>query len=147
MFAADTTAARVVAEPAAGTTAPAPDGAAETSVEDEVGNKPGSFEDLIEAVRREKLALSTLLEKCESWRIADGELRLDFTAQDRFSAERVNKERDMLVKHASRVFSDQDVRRLRVEVLGGEQNSSSSVNEQAEIVKKIFRGEIVDKGE
>ena len=147
VFAADPTAARVAAEPAAGTTAPAPDGAAETSVEDEVGNKPGSFEDLIEAVRREKLALSTLLEKCESWRIADGELRLDFTAQDRFSAERVNKERDMLVKHASRVFSDQDVRRLRVEVLGGEQNSSSSVNEQAEIVKKIFRGEIVDKGE
>jgi hypothetical protein len=52
-----------------------------------------------------------------------------------------------VIKHASRVFSDKDVRRLRVEVLGGEQNSSTAVNEQAEIVKKIFRGEIVDKGE
>jgi DNA polymerase-3 subunit gamma/tau len=145
--AADTTEEPAAAEPAAGTTVTAPGGAAETAVENEAGNKPGSFEDLIEAVRREKLALSTLLEKCESWRIADGELRLDFTAQDRFSAERVNKERDMLIKHASRVFSDQDVRRLRVEVLGGEQDSSSSVNEQAEIVKKIFRGEIVDEGE
>jgi DNA polymerase-3 subunit gamma/tau len=111
------------------------------------GEKAGDFEDLIEAVRREKLALSTLLEKCESWRIADGELQLDFSAQDRFSAEQVIKERDTVIKHASRVFSDKDVRRLRVEVLGGEQNSSAAVNEQAEIVKKIFRGEIVDKGE
>jgi len=111
------------------------------------GKKSGSFDDLIEAVRREKLALSTLLEKCESWRIADGELLLEFSAQDRFSAEQVSRERDTLVKHASRVFSDQDVRRLRVEILGGEQNSSSHVNEQAEIVKKIFRGEIIDKGE
>jgi DNA polymerase-3 subunit gamma/tau len=111
------------------------------------GKNAGDFEDLIEAVRREKLALSTLLEKCESWRIADGELQLDFSAQDRFSAEQVIKERDTVIKHASRVFSDKDVRRLRVEVLGGEQNSSTAVNEQAEIVKKIFRGEIVDKGE
>jgi DNA polymerase-3 subunit gamma/tau len=109
--------------------------------------KTGSFADLIEAVRREKLALSTLLEKCDSWRITDGELRIEFAAQDRFSAEQVIKERDTLLKYASRVFSDQDVRRIHVEVLGGEQNSSSATNEQAEIVKKIFRGEIIDKGE
>jgi tagatose-1,6-bisphosphate aldolase len=112
-----------------------------------LGGKAGSFEDLIEAVRREKLALSTLLEKCESWQIEDGELRLDFTARDRFSAEQVGKERGTLIKHASKVFSDQGVRKLRVEVLGGEQDSASAVNEQAEIVKKIFRGQIIDNGE
>ena len=121
--------------------------ASPAAVKDEGGTKKGSFEDLIEAVRREKLALSTLLEKCDSWRIADGELRLDFAAQDRFSAEQVIKERDTLVKYASQVFSDQNVRRINVEVLGSEQNSSSVTNEQAEIVKKIFRGEIIDKGE
>ena len=128
-------------------TAAAPGTAAAKEAENDSGKKSGSFDDLIEAVRREKLALSTLLEKCESWRIADGELLLEFSAQDPFSAEQVSRERDTLVKHASRVFSDQDVRRLRVEVLGVEQNSSSHVNEQAEIVKKIFRGEIIDKGD
>jgi DNA polymerase-3 subunit gamma/tau len=127
--------------------AAAPGTAAVREAKSNSGKRSGSLDDLIEAVRREKLALSTLLEKCESWRIADGELRLEFSAQDRFSAEQVSKERDTLVKHASRVFTDQDVRRLRVEVLGSEQNSSSNVNEQAEIVKKIFRGEIIDKGD
>jgi DNA polymerase-3 subunit gamma/tau len=121
--------------------------AAPDEAEGGIGKKTGNFGDLIEAVRREKLALSTLLEKCESWKIEDGELKLEFSDQDRFSAEQVSKERDTLVKHASRVFADQEVRRLRVEVLGAEQSSSSTVNEQADIVKKIFRGEIIDKGE
>jgi DNA polymerase-3 subunit gamma/tau len=140
-------AAQVVEPRAAAPRDAAPGARAESAAKTDFGKKTGRFEDLIEAVRREKLALSTLLEKCESWQIEDGELRIDFTAQDRFSAERVDKERDTLIKHASQVFSDQDVRRLRVEVLGGEEDSSSAVNEQAEIVKKIFRGEIIDKGE
>jgi DNA polymerase-3 subunit gamma/tau len=121
--------------------------AAGSSARSEPGKKTMNLEDLIKAVRREKLALSTLLEKCESWRITDGELRLEFTKHDRFSAEQVSKERDVLLKHASQVFSDKEVRRLRVEVLGGEENSSTAVNEQAEIVKKIFRGEVIDRGE
>jgi len=111
------------------------------------GNKSGSLKELIEAVRKEKLALSTLLEKSESWEVADGELRLFFKTQDRFSAEQVRKERDTVIQHASAVFSAQEVLQLRVEVVGGDQSSASSINEQAEIVKKIFRGEIVEKGE
>jgi DNA polymerase-3 subunit gamma/tau len=121
--------------------------AAEDGAGNQAGKKEGNFEELIGAVRREKLALSTLLEKCESWQIADGELRLEFRAQDRFSAEQVGKERETLVRHASHVFSEQDVRKLRVEVRGGDEESSTMFNEQAEIVKKIFRGEIIDKGE
>ena len=131
----------------AGTDDTATPRAAPGEAEGGIGKKTGNFGDLIESVRREKLALSTLLEKCESWKIEDGELKLEFSDQDRFSAEQVSKERDTLVKHASRVFADQEVRRLRVEVLGSEQSSSSTVNEQAEVVKKIFRGEIIDKGE
>jgi DNA polymerase-3 subunit gamma/tau len=111
------------------------------------GNKSSSLKELIEAVRKEKLALSTLLEKTESWEVADGELRLLYNAQDRFSAEQVRKERDTIIQHASIVFPEQEVLRLRVEVVGGDQSSASSINEQAEIVKKIFRGEIVEKGE
>jgi hypothetical protein len=45
------------------------------------------------------------------------------------------------------VFQAQEILRLRVEVVGGDQSSASSINEQAEIVKKIFRGEIIEKGE
>ena len=140
-------ASRVAAPRGTGEDATAQAAAAESGARNQAGERRGGFEELIRAVRREKLALSTLLEKCESWQISDGELRMEFTAQDRFSAEQVAKERDTLVKHASQVFSQQDVRRLRVEVLGGAEESSSAVNAQAEIVKKIFRGEIIDKGE
>jgi hypothetical protein len=105
------------------------------------------LKDLIEAVRREKLALSTLLEKCQSWQLNEGELRLDFAAQDRFSAEQVIKERETVMKHATAVFADQEARKLRVEILGVEKGESQAVNEQVEIVKKIFRGEIIDKRE
>jgi len=59
----------------------------------------------------------------------------------------VRKERDTVIQHAGAAFPAQEVKRLRVEVVGGDQKSSSSINEQAEIVKKIFRGEIVDKGD
>jgi DNA polymerase-3 subunit gamma/tau len=111
------------------------------------GKREGTFEDLVEGVRREKLALSTALQKCDSWKVEDGELQLSFTAQDRFSAEQVNKERDTVIKQAGSVFTDHGVSRLRVEILGGEQESSSSVNQQAEIVKKIFRGQVLDNGE
>jgi DNA polymerase-3 subunit gamma/tau len=127
--------------------AAAPADAAASEAANPAEDRRGGFEELIRAVRREKLALSTLLEKCESWEIAEGELRLEFSAQDRFSAEQVVKERDTLVKHASRIFSQQDVSRLRVEVMGGDEESSSTANAQAEIVKKIFRGEIIDKGD
>jgi DNA polymerase-3 subunit gamma/tau len=143
--AADGTAAEAADGTAAEANAPAIAPASGAGVRDGVGR--GGFEELIRAVSREKLALSTLLEKCESWKISDGELQLEFTAQDRFSAEQVAKERDTLIRHASQVFPGQDVRRLRVEVLGGGEEASSRVNEQAEIVKKIFRGEIIDKGD
>jgi hypothetical protein len=52
-----------------------------------------------------------------------------------------------VIKQAGTVFSGHGVSRLRVEILGGEQESSSSVNQQAEIVKKIFRGQVLDNGE
>ena len=113
----------------------------------EKGSRPGTVQELAQSVRREKLALATALEKCESWQISDGELRLDYAPQDRFSAEQVSKERDTVVKHAGEVFAGQNALRLRVEILGGEKGARQAVNEQAEIVKKIFRGEIVDKGE
>ena len=120
-------------------------GSSQRSPQGQPGRKEDSLRQLIEAVRREKLALSTLLEKCDTWRISEGELHLDFASQDRFSAEQVIKERDTVLKHAGVVFADKGVKRLKVEVLG--ESSSTTVNEQAEIVKKIFRGEIVDEGE
>jgi DNA polymerase-3 subunit gamma/tau len=138
---------RGASAPLRGSPRPASGEAKHKITTDEERGTPGSFAELIDAVKREKLALSTVLEKCESWSIENGEFRLEFAAKDRFPAEQVEKEREILIKHAQRIFSDRDVRRLRVEVLGGEQGSLSGLNEQAEIVKKIFRGQIIDNGD
>ncbi len=109
--------------------------------------KQATLENLVEAVQKEKLAVSTSLNNADSWEVSDGELRLFFSAGDRFSAEQVLKEQDTVLKHAGTVFSEAGVKKLRVEVIGAEQDSGAMANEQAEIVKKIFRGEIVDKGD
>ncbi len=102
------------------------------------------MEDLVAVVRKEKLALSTSLSKVDSWQLADGRLWLFFKAQDRFSAEQVLREKDTVLKHAAALYPAQKPVRLEVDVAGGGQGSDAEANDQAEIVKKIFRGEIVE---
>jgi DNA polymerase-3 subunit gamma/tau len=107
---------------------------------------PSGLRSLIEAVRKEKLALAASLEKAESWQLAEGELRLLYRQKDRYSGEHVLKEKDAVLKHTSSAFGPGAVARLQVAFSGAGGTSAASRNEQAEMVKKIFRGEVV-KGE
>ena len=101
---------------------------------------------LIDAVRKEKLALAASLEKADSWKLEQGELRLIYRQKDRYSGVQVAKERDTVLKHAAGLFPPPGAARLRVDFAGDEQAGPGARNGQAELVKKIFRGEVV-KGE
>jgi DNA polymerase-3 subunit gamma/tau len=105
---------------------------------------PSGLRALVEAVRKEKLALAASLEKTESWQLAEGELRLVYRQKDRYSGEHVLKEKDAVLKHASSAFGPGVVARLKVAFSGAGGSAAASRNEQAEIVKKIFRGEVVE---
>jgi len=110
------------------------------------GSAPSGLRSLIEAVRKEKLALAASLEKAESWQLAEGELRLTYRPKDRYSGEHVLKEKEAVLKLAPSVFGPGAAVRLQVAFSGAKGSPVASRNEQAEMVKKIFRGEVV-KGE
>jgi hypothetical protein len=93
-------------------------------------------------VRREKLALAASLEKAESMSLERGELRLVYRPKDRYPGVQVSREKDVILRHAATVFGSQNVTRLRVDY-AGEDPGAAAPNHQAEMVKKIFRGEVV----
>jgi hypothetical protein len=97
---------------------------------------------LVDAVRKEKLALAASLEKAETLNLESGELRLVYKPKDRYPGVQVAREREEILRHAAKVFAGQSVTRLRVDY-SGEESGSAAPNHQAEMVKKIFRGEVV----
>ena len=106
----------------------------------------GGLKALSDAVRREKLALAASLEKAEAWSLERGELRLVYRPKDRYPGVQVSRDREVVLRHAAAVFAGQPVTRLRVDYSGEDPAGSAARNDQAEMVKKIFRGEVV-KGE
>jgi hypothetical protein len=105
---------------------------------------PAALQALVAAVRKEKLALAASLEKAESLSLEGGELRLVYRPKDRYPGVQVYREKEEILRHAAAVFTGQGVTRLRVDYAGAEPGAAP--NHQAEMVKKIFRGEVV-KGE
>jgi DNA polymerase-3 subunit gamma/tau len=106
---------------------------------------PAALQALVDAVRKEKLALAASLEKAEALSLDRGELRLVYRSKDRYPGVQVSREREVILRHAAGVFAGQGVTRLRVDY-SGEEAGAAAPNHQAEMVKKIFRGEVV-KGE
>jgi DNA polymerase-3 subunit gamma/tau len=117
---------------------------AEASISsDVVGDR---FGQLVEAVRKERLALASSLAKADRCEIAGEELRLHYKDRDRFSGEQVLREKEAVLRRAQEVFAEARLVRVRVrytadEQAAGEGDGSAS---QIEMVKKIFRGEIVE---
>jgi DNA polymerase-3 subunit gamma/tau len=103
---------------------------------------PAALQALVDAVRREKLALAASLEKAESLSLERGELRLVYRPKDRYPGVQVSREREVILRHAAAVFAGQSPARLSVDY-SGEEPGSVAPNHQAEMVKKIFRGEVV----
>ena len=98
---------------------------------------------IVDALRREKPALASALEKAEA-AAQDGEdLVLTFSMRDRFQGEVVQKDREMLTARISPLLPG--VTRLHL-AYREVKTETAHVDQRVELVKKVFRGEIV-KGE
>jgi DNA polymerase-3 subunit gamma/tau len=116
------------AEPAGGATA------------EEAG--PPLLERLAEALRREKLALASSIQKADSLELKGEELSLSFQTRDKFSAEMVLREREAVAERAAQLLG----RRVHIRVRFLEADRAGETRDsRVDLVKKVFRGEVVQK--
>ena len=98
---------------------------------------------IVDVLRREKPALASALEKAEAAAQDGEELLLTFSARDRFQGDVVQKEREMVTARLSPLLPG--VSKIRL-VYNETKAETAHVDQRVELVKKVFRGEIV-KGE
>ncbi len=110
-------------------------------------------ERLLEGLKKEKLALAAILEKAQSFKAEDNKLTITF--ENSYSANVVKQDIHLVGEHlqaiagrpVSILIRTAEAKRGASETGGGGQAADEQVNqEQVNLVKKIFRGEIV-KGE
>lgn len=103
--------------------------------------------DIIGRIRPTRLALSTALEKAVRWSLNDSELFIFFDSAYPANAARGEEE---VIRHAAAdVLGKPVLVRIKVDATDGNQTSDPSTdhNEQVEMVKRVFRGEVVDGDE
>ncbi len=96
-------------------------------------------------IKKEKPTVSSALEKAISGKLFGDTLQIVYATKDRFPAEMVKKERDLIGKVLNRLLG----REIRVEIVFDSTRSEvdkTILDKRIETVKRIFRGEIV-KGE
>ncbi|MBU8913125.1 MAG: hypothetical protein KOO61_03820, partial [Spirochaetales bacterium] len=107
---------------------------------------PGQVSDVLERIRHTKLALASALEKAIEWNIGDTELTVTFDSEYPANAARGEEEtiRTVVMEIVGRPVL------VRI-VVRSEAPSDQAVAEnarqdsQAEMVKRVFRGEVVDQ--
>jgi DNA polymerase III subunit gamma/tau len=102
---------------------------------------------IADALRREKPALAAVLDKVQAASREGDDLVLSLSARDRFQGEVVLKDREMLTERLSAAIPG--IARLRL-AFREAAAPASHVDERVELVKKVFRGEVVkgdDHGE
>ncbi len=97
---------------------------------------------LVESFRREKPSLSSWLEKRAAAAIESGELHLSFSSRDKFAGEQILRDRDLVSERIGKLLGAP--LKLRVSFL--EAREDAGADPRVEIVRKVFRGEVV-KGE
>ncbi len=117
---------------------PAPGSAREAEGADD---ERGFLERLVESLRRDKLALASSIQKADSVRLQGEELTLSFQARDKFSGEMVQRERETLMERCTRLLS----RKIRLKVRFLEAAAAPARDDRVDLVKKVFRGEVVQK--
>jgi DNA polymerase-3 subunit gamma/tau len=107
------------------------------------GDPLAALRKTVEALRREKPALASAVDKAEAAAREGEEIVLTFSSRDRFQGEVVQKDREMLAGRISQILPG--VTRLRL-AYRDVKTEAARVDERVELVKKVFRGEVV-KGE
>ena len=115
--------------------APAPAGTTAKPVDVEHGAKM-----IAESMRREKPALASALERVVSVTIDGDEVVLAFSARDHFQGEVVIKDKDLLASRFSALVGSP----VRVRLVFQEaRQEPAKVDQRVELLRKVFRGEVV----
>ena len=95
---------------------------------------------IADQLRREKPALASALDKVASAAIAEDTLTLQFSPRDRFQADMVLKDKELLTARLASVLG----RTVQVKLAFQETKSEPVVEDQrVEMLRKVFRGEVV----
>jgi len=107
-----------------------------------LGLEEEKAEEIVSLVRKQKLTLGSALEKAVSWTLDDSALCVTF--ENAYPADAVRQEL-ALVTEAARSALDEAALTVKVAVEKSEDESEGHHDEQVEMVRKVFRGEIVDR--
>jgi DNA polymerase-3 subunit gamma/tau len=98
---------------------------------------------VVEACKKEKPLLGSALDKASSQQVTERSVVISFRTEDRFHAEMVEAELSLLSAKASSIVG----RMLSVEVkIEPGEKRETAPDDRVELVKRIFRGEIVEGG-
>ncbi len=117
----------------------------ETEEQDESASPEANLRrEVVGGLRKSKLNLSSALEKAVSWHLSGDELTLTF--DNGFSATLVSEETVVVSAKVQEVLG----RAVKISVKikdGNEEEPAAHADEKVELVKKIFRGEVIQGGE
>lgn len=107
------------------------------------GDRP-RWAEIVEACKKDKPILGSALEKAAESRIGDRSIVLSFRAEDRFHAQMVESDQTMVSGKASAILGRPVV--LEIKTLAGDPRRPASPDDRVELVRRIFRGEVVEGG-
>jgi DNA polymerase III subunit gamma/tau len=112
------------------------------------GLRPEHAADIIMRIRPTRLALSSALEKAVRWSLADSELFIEFDSA--YPANAARGEEEVIRNAAADVLGKPVLVRIKVEPGKNDAEPGSQADEhdsQIEVIKRVFRGEVVDGDE
>ena len=133
------------APPAADETDPHPDDDHEPYHADPstaVGLAAADVSAIVQRIRPTRLALSTSLERATQWRLDDRELQIVFDSE--YPANAARGEEEIIRTAAAEVLNRPVLVRVSVETDASSSGDPEHSDEKVEMVKRVFRGEIVE---
>ena len=95
---------------------------------------------IIQLLRKNKLALASALEKATSWKLVGNKLKLTFDST--YSGNAVKGD-ILLIKEKASEILDKNID-IEVSIESSSSSASNEVDENIELVKRVFRGEVVN---
>lgn len=129
---------------------PKNEGSAPSIVSTEEGSRPDEItaserQSILDTMRRTHLSLATALENCGEWRVEDSEIIIE--CPSRFHAETLKRELPLMIETVRNVTGRSA--KVRIETANSDGETTDDVGEQnsgVEMIKRVFRGEIVENG-
>jgi DNA polymerase III subunit gamma/tau len=131
------------ATPAAPITSAAPAPPPETAGAAAAADRP-RWTEIVEACKKDKPILASALEKAADHHVGDRSITLSFRAEDRFHAQMVESDLTLVSGKASAILGRPVV--VEIKTLAGDPRRPAPPDDRVELVRRIFRGEVVEGG-